>query len=139
MAPKHPADRRFEPLMSIGDDKLDPEQAASRQAFQKARPERLGFRRADVQPDNLASAVSIGGHGDYRGNRDDAAAFALLQVGGVEPQIPPLAGEGPIQKGVNRSSITFCASSAAGALLPHANNSPARSTSSCFQLLIIVG
>src|SRR6478609_5422577 len=38
-----------------------------------------------------------------------------------------------------RSSITFCASAAAGALLPRANNSPARFTSSCFQLLIIVG
>src|SRR5712671_5041520 len=38
-----------------------------------------------------------------------------------------------------RSSITFCASSAAGALLPRANSSPARFTSSCFQLLIIVG
>src|SRR5271165_3893249 len=38
-----------------------------------------------------------------------------------------------------RSSITFCASSAAGALLPRANSSVARFTSSCFQLLIIVG
>src|ERR1700751_5958038 len=38
-----------------------------------------------------------------------------------------------------RSSITFCASSAAGALLPRANSSPARVTSSCFQLLIIIG
>src|SRR5207237_31802 len=38
-----------------------------------------------------------------------------------------------------RSSITFCASAAAGALLPRANSSPARFTSSCFQLLIIVG
>src|SRR5712671_6047194 len=38
-----------------------------------------------------------------------------------------------------RSSITFCASSTAGALLPRANSSPARFTSSCFQLLIIVG
>jgi hypothetical protein len=34
---------------------------------------------------------------------------------------------------------TFCASSAAGALLPRANSSPARFTNSCFQLLIIVG
>jgi hypothetical protein len=31
-----------------------------------------------------------------------------------------------------RSSITFCASSAAGALLPRANSSVARFTSSCF-------
>src|SRR5580692_9344029 len=38
-----------------------------------------------------------------------------------------------------RSSITFCASSAAGAFAPRANSSPARFTSSCFQLLIIVG
>src|ERR1700724_3733771 len=38
-----------------------------------------------------------------------------------------------------RSSITFCASSTAGALLPRANSSPARFTSSCFQPLIIVG
>src|SRR5580704_11710992 len=38
-----------------------------------------------------------------------------------------------------RSSITFCASAAAGALLPRANSSVARFTSSCFQLLIIVG
>src|SRR5580704_8567388 len=37
-----------------------------------------------------------------------------------------------------RSSITFCASSTAGAL-PRANSSPARFTSSCFQPLIIVG
>jgi hypothetical protein len=30
----------------------------------------VGFRGADVQPDNLASAVGVGGHGDYRGNRN---------------------------------------------------------------------
>src|SRR5207248_5793139 len=38
-----------------------------------------------------------------------------------------------------RSSMTFCASPTAGALLPRANSSPARLTSSCFQPLIIVG
>src|ERR1700731_4898654 len=38
-----------------------------------------------------------------------------------------------------RSSMTFCASPIAGALLPRANSSPARFTSSCFQSLIIVG
>src|SRR5260370_18469402 len=38
-----------------------------------------------------------------------------------------------------RSSITFGASSAAAASLPRPNSSPARFTSSCFQLLIIVG
>src|SRR5437763_12313372 len=38
-----------------------------------------------------------------------------------------------------RSSITRCASATAGALLPRANSSPARFTSSCLQPLIIVG
>src|SRR5689334_12002784 len=38
-----------------------------------------------------------------------------------------------------RSSITLCASATAGALLPRANSSPARVTSSCFHPLIIVG
>src|SRR5689334_16787287 len=38
-----------------------------------------------------------------------------------------------------RSSITFCASATAGALLLRANSSPARVTSSCFHPLIIVG
>src|SRR5207245_1078667 len=38
-----------------------------------------------------------------------------------------------------RSSITFFASATAGALLPRANSSPARVTSSCFHPLIIVG
>jgi hypothetical protein len=65
---EHPADRGFEPLMGIRDDQLDPVQAASGQAFEKGRPERLGLRGADVQSDNLAAAVSIGGNSDYRGN-----------------------------------------------------------------------
>jgi hypothetical protein len=34
---EHPADRRFQPLMSIRDHQLDPAQAAARQALQKAR------------------------------------------------------------------------------------------------------
>src|SRR5947209_15593065 len=38
-----------------------------------------------------------------------------------------------------RSSMTFCASSTAGALLPRANSSLARFISSCFQVLISVG
>jgi hypothetical protein len=54
-----------------------------------------------VQPDNFAPAVGVDGHSDYRGNRDDAAARALLQVRGVEPQIPPLAGERPVEKGMH--------------------------------------
>src|SRR5207302_7769764 len=58
-------------------------------------------RGADVQPDDLAPAVGVGGHGDYCRNRDDAAALALLQVSRVEPQIGPLAGQRPVEKGMH--------------------------------------
>src|SRR5882762_7354363 len=95
---EYPADRRFQPLMGIRDHQRDPPQAASRQALQKARPEGFGLRRADVQPNDLASAIGVDCHSDYRGDRDDAAALALLQVGGVEPQIRPLAGERPVEE-----------------------------------------
>src|SRR5215472_6816523 len=58
-------------------------------------------RRADMQPDDLAPAVGVCGDGDYCRHRDDAAALALLQVGGVEPQIRPLATERPVEEGVH--------------------------------------
>src|ERR1700757_3904255 len=77
---EHPPDRRFEPLMGIGDHQLDPAHAAPCETLQKTRPKGLGLRGADVQPDDLASAVAIGRHRNYRGDRDKAAALALLQV-----------------------------------------------------------
>src|SRR5215471_9950617 len=43
----------------------------------------------------------FGRDSDYRGNRDDAAALTLLQVGGIEPQIRPLSGERAIEKGMH--------------------------------------
>src|ERR1700730_15140378 len=73
-----PADRRFQPFMGIGDDPLDAAQPAPRPALQKRRPEGFGLRRADMQPNDLASAVGVGGHGDYCRDRDDTAALALL-------------------------------------------------------------
>ena len=87
--------------MGVGNDQLDIAQAAPRQALEKARPKGFGLRRADMQPDNLTPAIGIGRDSDYRRNRDDAAALALLQVSGVKPQIRPFAGERPIEKGIH--------------------------------------
>jgi hypothetical protein len=87
--------------MGVGDDQLDPAQAAPRQALQKARPERLGLRGTDVQPDDLTPAIGVGGNRDYCRDRNDAAALALLQVGGIEPQIWPLAAERPGEKSMH--------------------------------------
>jgi hypothetical protein len=39
----------------------------------------------------VRSAVVVHAGGDYRGNRDDATAFADLQTNRVEPRIGPIA------------------------------------------------
>jgi hypothetical protein len=54
-----------------------------------------------MQPDDLASAVGVGRYCDYRRHRNDAAALTLPQIGGVEPQIRPFAGERPVEEGVD--------------------------------------
>jgi len=71
--------------MGVGDHQLDALEAALDQAFQESRPERLGLRGANAETDNLASAFGCNRHGDYRRDRDDAAAIADLEIGGVEP------------------------------------------------------
>ena len=40
-------------------------------------------------------------HRDYRGHRDDAAALAHLEVGGVEPEIGPLAIQRALEERVH--------------------------------------
>lgn len=54
-----------------------------------------------MQADDLAPPIGITGHGTYRRHRDDATALALGQVGGVEPEIRPLAGQRPIEEGAD--------------------------------------
>src|SRR3546814_15086073 len=39
--------------------------------------------------------------GDYCGNADDPPAFAYLEIGGIEPEIRPFAGERAFQKGMD--------------------------------------
>ena len=54
-----------------------------------------------MQADDLALAFGVGGHGDYRRDRDDPAALALLEVGRVEPEIRPFAGKRAVEEGVD--------------------------------------
>src|SRR5215211_2199200 len=92
-------DRRLQPLMGIGDHQLDAREAALGQAPEECAPESLGLGGADVQPDDLAAALGIDGHGDYRRHGDDAPALALVQVGGIEPEVGPLPLQWPGQEG----------------------------------------
>jgi hypothetical protein len=70
-------------------------------AHEEAGPERLGRAGADVQADNLACAVGVGCHSDYHRHRDNAAALALREVGGIKPQIRPVTGERTVQEGAD--------------------------------------
>src|SRR5207248_11426209 len=79
----------------------DAAQPALSQALDKARPERLGFGWTNAEADNLAPALGVHCHGDYRGDRDDTAAISDLQVRRVEPQIRPLSFERPVEEGID--------------------------------------
>ena len=61
-------------------------------------PEGLGFRRADAQSDDFPAAFGVGCHGYYGCNRDDPPALTLLELGGIEPDIGPVAGQGAVQE-----------------------------------------
>lgn len=87
--------------MRIGDHQLHPAQAAAKHALEESRPERLGFRRADVESDDLPLALGVRGHGDYRRDGDDPSALALLEVGRVEPEIRPFAGKRAVEEGIH--------------------------------------
>ncbi len=95
---QHLGDGRLDAFMGIGDDELDAAQAAAGQLAQELRPDRLGLRGADLHAQHLAPAVRVDAQSDNDGDRDDAAAAAHLQVGGVDPQIWPVVLDGSFKK-----------------------------------------
>ena len=52
-------------------------------------------------PDDLAPAIVRDRHSDYRGHRNDATAVADFEIGGVQPQIGPLALQRAIEEGID--------------------------------------
>ena len=95
--------------MGIGDDELDATQPPARQLAQELRPDRLGLRGADLHAQHLAPSVAVDADGDDDGDRHDAPPATDLQVGGVDPQIRPVAlGLAACQKGL---SVRFATAS----------------------------
>ena len=92
-------DGRLQPLVRVRDHQLHAPEAAADEILEEARPERLRLGGADVQADDLASPVGVGGDGDYGRDRDDAPALAHLQVGRVEPHTGPV----PVQRALQES------------------------------------
>lgn len=89
---------RFQSLTSVRDDELDAAQAAPRELAQEVGPEGLRFGRADRKAQHLAPAVAVDTDRDDHGDRDDAPVAACLHIGGVKPNVGPLALQRPVQE-----------------------------------------
>ena len=87
--------------MCIGDHQLGATQAAFDQALQERGPEDLRLRRPDVQAHDLPFALSVYRHGDYHRHSSDLASFTLLEVGGIQPQVWPVADKRTFEEGVH--------------------------------------
>ena len=95
---EHPRDRRLDALVRIRDHELDPGQATALQLAQELDPERLGLRGADRHAEDFAAAVGVDRDGEGHGDRDNAPGLAHLHVGGVDPQIGPVALDRPLEE-----------------------------------------
>ena len=95
------ADGLLQPFVGVRDHQLHALEAALVQRAEEVDPERCGFRQADVQPDDLPAALGVGRHSDYHRHRDDPATLALLQIGGVQPHVRPVALQRPLQEGAD--------------------------------------
>src|SRR5262245_6223507 len=73
----------------------------ARELAQERGPERLRVGRADVEPKDFAPSVTVHADRDDRCNRDDAPVLAHLHVGGVDPQVRPIAFERSLQEGLH--------------------------------------
>ncbi len=88
--------------MRIGDDKLDPGEApgAPDRAGSSSRTARP--RRGRCAGRRSPSSIRVDDHREYRRHRDDAAAFADLQLGRTEPEVwPPVTGKRALAEGVH--------------------------------------
>src|SRR5262249_1695013 len=67
----------------------------------KAVPERLGLGRTDVETENLAPAVCVDADRNDHGDRYNAPVLPHLHVGGVDPQIGPVAFDRAMEEGLH--------------------------------------
>ena len=80
---------------------MTPAQAASGELSEEGRPEGLGLGGADLKPQHFAPSVTVDPDGDDDGDRDDAARLTHLHIGGIDPQIGPVALDRPLQEGLD--------------------------------------
>ena len=96
---------------------LMPSWASETTSLTPRSPRRVSLRRNSVQigsasevptshAQHLAPSVAVDADGDDDGDRHDAPPATDLQVGGVDPQIRPVAFDRPLQKAFTLPSIS---------------------------------
>jgi hypothetical protein len=98
---EHAGDRCLDALVRIRDHQFDPGQAAALQLAQEVDPEGLGLRHADGHAEHLTPAVGVDRDGDGHCHGDDTSGLAHLHVGGVNPEIGPVAFDRALEEGVH--------------------------------------
>ena len=99
-------------LSTLATAALMPSWASETTSLTPRRPRRVSLRRnsvqnglglggADVHAEHLAPAVAVDADRDDHGDRDDAAVLAHLHVGGVDPQVGPVALDRPVEEGLH--------------------------------------
>jgi len=85
----------------VGDDQLHSGEAAALEPAQEVNPEGLGLRGADGHAQHLTPTVGVDRDGEGHRDRDDAPGLAHLHVGGVDPEIGPVALDRALEEGAD--------------------------------------
>ena len=91
----------FDALVGVGDDELDAAPATAGELAQERGPECLGLRRANIRAETLALAITVDADCDDHRDRHDATILAHPHVGGVDPQIRPVAFDRTGEEGLH--------------------------------------
>ena len=91
----------FDALVGVGDDELDAAPATAGELAQERGPECLGLRRANIHAETLALAIAVDADCDDHRDRHNATILAHPHVGGVDPQIRPVAFDRTGEEGLH--------------------------------------
>ncbi len=94
-------DSRLQGFVSVRDHQLYPAQTATHQTAQEVRPERLSLGRSHPHAQNFPTAIGAHSHGDYYRDRNDTNCLTHFNVGGVDPEVRPVALKGAIQERID--------------------------------------
>jgi len=94
-------DRGFQPFVGVGHDELYTAQPAAGERAQELGPERLGLAVADRHAQHLVAAIGVDANGDNHGHRDDVVVAPDFDIGCVQPDVGPVALDGPVQEAVH--------------------------------------